>query len=98
MRISDWSSDVCSSDLGHRPLHLREEGRARMDARLAAQGVPDVAGDGDARLGQALDPADRLSGRLLLSRAQGEAQARLARRTCSRNTAHVRKADRKSVV
>src|SRR3546814_13911999 len=22
MRISDWSSDVCSSDLGYEPLHL----------------------------------------------------------------------------
>src|SRR3546814_1208325 len=33
MRISDWSSDVCSSDLGAQPDHLRP-GAARQGARL----------------------------------------------------------------
>ena len=51
-----------------------------------------MADDGRARLGQAERPADRLSGRLLLRRAQGEAEARLARRGRSRNPAHLRKA------
>ncbi len=46
-----------------------------MDARLAAEGVSPLADDGDARLGQAQHSAHRLSGRLLLRRAQGEAEA-----------------------
>src|SRR3546814_20883021 len=29
MRISDWSSDVCSSDLGHRPRRHPLRGRLR---------------------------------------------------------------------
>src|SRR3546814_4924082 len=40
MRISDWSSDVCSSDLvGAWPLQLQaddDDGRAQLGARLAA--------------------------------------------------------------
>src|SRR3546814_7437221 len=40
MRISDWSSDVCSSDLGNRaarrfPLRLRRRSRAGMRPRGA---------------------------------------------------------------
>src|SRR3546814_11695075 len=38
MRISDWSSDVCSSDLGHLlqlGLHLRRAGRIQPRARPA---------------------------------------------------------------
>src|SRR3546814_8186966 len=44
MRISDWSSDVCSSDLGQRPA--RDIGRHELSARplpgpaLTAAGVP----------------------------------------------------------
>src|SRR3546814_5955240 len=33
MRISDWSSDVCSSDLPHLPAHLVSEG-VLSDAQL----------------------------------------------------------------
>src|SRR3546814_9436829 len=37
MRISDWSSDVCSSDLGR-------DGAAELIAAVAAQGAEQVAG------------------------------------------------------
>ena len=47
-----------------------------MDARMAAQGLSRLADDGGGRLGQARHPADRFPGRLLLRRAQGEAEAR----------------------
>src|SRR5262249_57147163 len=39
--VSDWSSDVCSSDLGLEPLHLRGE-------RRRLQGPDDVAHRGGA--------------------------------------------------
>ena len=76
----------------HRPLHLGQEERARVDARLAAQGLSRLARDGGGQLGQARHPRDRLPGRLLLRRAQGEAEARVARRGRSRNPARLRKA------
>src|SRR3546814_2703189 len=53
MRISDWSSDVCSSDLGsagrvHEPaLSVR---RRHHDRRLTASGVPLPGGTPYARL------------------------------------------------
>ena len=76
----------------HGPLHLGQEERARMDARLAAQGLSRLARDGGGQLGQARHPRDRLPGRLLLRRAQGEAEARVARRARSRNPPHLREA------
>src|SRR3546814_18255125 len=47
MRISDWSSDVCSSDLGHR-LHRRQPGilvprPARIADQLRRQHGPRIA-------------------------------------------------------
>src|SRR3546814_21188950 len=36
MRISDWSSDVCSSDLGSR--HRRQRGRGRIGGARADEG------------------------------------------------------------
>src|SRR3546814_6069632 len=39
MRISDWSSDVCSSDLGERHLHHRMHGPPRMSRREPGCGV-----------------------------------------------------------
>src|SRR3546814_17304899 len=45
MRISDWSSDVCSSDLGAGGGHaLRRQAEAQ---RLLGAGLADRAGDGD---------------------------------------------------
>src|SRR3546814_11567368 len=38
MRISDWSSDVCSSDLGQRPAHLGLWRGAQHPARGDRQG------------------------------------------------------------
>src|SRR3546814_7243709 len=55
MRISDWSSDVCSSDL----LHVTV---ARLDAdqrqQPGADGAEGVAVDGDAGGGDALDEGE----------------------------------------
>src|SRR3546814_3996517 len=51
MRISDWSSDVCSSDLAvrlhHRIMRLVEEGEALADPRAAGEAIvaDDVAGE-----------------------------------------------------
>src|SRR3546814_3140209 len=45
MRISDWSSDVCSSDLAERALHaalLRNPREAVSKERLAAIADPDA--------------------------------------------------------
>src|SRR3546814_18631023 len=43
MRISDWSSDVCSSDLAHRVIHLREA------VKLALEQFQRVVQPGDGR-------------------------------------------------
>src|SRR3546814_6381385 len=52
MRISDWSSDVCSSDLPrHRVEHLGREPRAHLAA--VDEGVGEIGGD-DSRV--AADP------------------------------------------
>src|SRR3546814_2097187 len=61
MRISDWSSDVCSSDLGD--LYVRDPGRVLRD-----DGVDVVAVDGEVvEVGQEADvrlprPVDRCEG------------------------------------
>src|SRR3546814_6895161 len=52
MRISDWSSDVCSSDLGYRGFALVEAGMAR---------------EGVEALTRALDMADRLGRRFMMA-------------------------------
>src|SRR3546814_2945530 len=55
MRISDWSSDVCSSDLFDRDIHADEAGDARQDGaddeagrRNRAEEQADENGDDDA--------------------------------------------------
>src|SRR3546814_19703616 len=51
MRISDWSSDVCSSDLPHRGLGMTQDARIRLrGVEHDALRQPDVAviGDGHA--------------------------------------------------
>ena len=63
-----------------------------MDARIAAQGLSPLADNAHARLGQAEHPADRLPGRLLLRRPQGEEGTGVAGRSRSRNPARLRKA------
>src|SRR3546814_13843443 len=45
MRISDWSSDVCSSDLGRRWLAPATAPAEGYDARRIALGVPEGAGE-----------------------------------------------------
>src|SRR3546814_5408236 len=41
MRISDWSSDVCSSDLGH-GTHVAKHGLGLVDVPVVVQVVRDV--------------------------------------------------------
>src|SRR3546814_15977864 len=69
MRISDWSSDVCSSDLGARsavifgdqPGRLRRplETRSQREAGFEKEGERRLLGDGFQRFGQARDRAAR---------------------------------------
>src|SRR3546814_18135671 len=63
MRISDWSSDVCSSDLASGWLHIdmaeklaRQEHAARMQA--AAPPTAPIAGGDELRDGHANDDAE----------------------------------------
>src|SRR3546814_3231851 len=44
MRISDWSSDVCSSDLAVRKVAVRRGDLHRLDARLRLLGQPRAIG------------------------------------------------------
>jgi hypothetical protein len=90
-----WSSDI-ETEFAPKGLNedtvrfisaKKNEPEWMLEWRLKA--YPHVADDGDARLGQAQHPADRLSGRLLLRRAQGEAQAGKPGRGRSRNPARL---------
>src|SRR3546814_1742098 len=82
MRISDWSSDVCSSDLAVEALADAAVARHQLDFLQRQQ----VANQGDAvarqgraqRLANAPDDADRLVGQEALRRI--EAQHRKATR------------------
>src|SRR3546814_16332366 len=47
MRISDWSSDVCSSDLPENIKNFDQEQLDQIYARLSAGPIPDGAFDGD---------------------------------------------------
>ena len=51
----------------HRPLHLGQEERARVDARLAAQGLSRLARDGGGQLGQARHPARSITRTLIIT-------------------------------
>src|SRR3546814_14491122 len=53
MRISDWSSDVCSSDLGHQVAHtLTSAGVPRIS--WCVRGRPSPSSEGRAKPGKAL--------------------------------------------
>ncbi len=60
---------------GDRPLHLGPEGRAGLDAGVAARRVRALAGAGRAGVGAGPLPAHRLPGQLLLRRAQEEGRS-----------------------
>ncbi len=48
--VTDIEADTAPKgpERGHHPLHLRQEGGAGLAARLAAEGLSHVAGDGGA--------------------------------------------------
>ena len=52
----------------HHPLHLGQEGRARLDARMAARRLSPLADHGRAELGARALPQDRLPGHVLSTR------------------------------
>jgi cysteine desulfurase len=79
------------AERGHRPLHLGQEERAGMDAGMAAGRLPPLEDDDRADLGARALSADRLSGSVLLRRAE-ERRAEVARRGRSRTAAHLREA------
>src|SRR3546814_6189102 len=63
MRISDWSSDVCSSDLGR--LSFTQDTRAAVesaDAVFIAVGTPSRRGDGEADLSYVHAAAAEIAG------------------------------------
>ena len=69
----------------HRPLHLGQEERAGVDARVAARGLSALADHGRAALGARRLSPDRLPGRLLLRGAEEERVGR------SRSTRSIRR-------
>src|SRR3546814_12558326 len=88
MRISDWSSDVCSSDLIRQTFPGRRQDKERRMAEIGI-GVGDVAWKGDigpdaARLGKcfqaffagAVSEDDELGGMLLAQQRKGLEQCR----------------------
>src|SRR3546814_16751916 len=56
MRISDWSSDVCSSDLGTTGLEIAERLAGRSEFALVT--LPDAERKSAARRAEALNDAD----------------------------------------
>src|SRR3546814_8058021 len=76
MRISDWSSDVCSSDLLDHPDFLAPGHRApplRQEAALAALRDPRPSLDEIGRQGGGADCYDRRCGRRSAERRVGKA-------------------------
>ena len=70
--VTDIESDTVAARSRRRrhPAHLGEEGRARVHARLAAEGLPPLARMTEPHLGARALPADRLPGDLLLLGAE----------------------------
>ena len=69
---------------GRHPADLAQEGRARVHARVAAEGLPPLADDAGAALGARAHRADRLPGDLLLLGAAS--RRRTGRRAWTRST------------
>src|SRR6185437_9311825 len=88
-RVGDRSS---RPQRGRHPADLPEEGRAGVDARVAAAGVPQLAEDARAALGQRAVRSDRLSGHQLLRGSQAAAQAGQPRAGRSQAARDVREA------
>src|SRR3546814_14445863 len=91
MRISDWSSDVCSSDLRQAPAQDQQQDRDQRDHGTAEPDPQGVAEDRQLSVERAgvIDDADGIQPRLSafgIDPAQAEAEAECVR------------TDRKSVV
>src|SRR3546814_3798301 len=76
MRISDWSSDVCSSDLLKRPHHGFDLGHFFLEPLDMFERESLDVGAGAASVGpEAQQLADLLHGKAKITRAPDEAQA-----------------------
>src|SRR3546814_2618309 len=89
MRISDWSSDVCSSDLARHPVHSARHRRPHATWRRVAHSGPERAGTSTActashHAGTGPAPSETRSGRASAANA------------CAAATASATHADRKS--
>src|SRR3546814_5048968 len=87
MRISDWSSDVCSSDLN---MHRAEPGDGFLEHRLNVLLVGDVGGDCGGATAFAFDLPDYLGRRSVISRqmVHDHGGLRAAERDCARSEEH----------
>src|SRR5262249_61937906 len=75
--VSDWSSDVCSSDLGRPPLRRRGDGFAGLASIVVSQQMRAASAKAIwARLNQAFDPLDHAA--VLRARAAKLARAGLS--------------------
>src|SRR3546814_1369276 len=74
MRISDWSSDVCSSDLSQISLHARGAGHHR------AESLPPQQSRGGGEICHAVSPTEAGDHRRGFWRLAGGAEALLRRR------------------
>ena len=92
--VTDIESDKAPKGLSrrHRPLHLGQEERAGVDARVAARRLSALADHARADLGARALSEDRLPGSLLLLRAEEEGRPEVARRGRSRNSQDLREA------
>ncbi len=88
----EFGEGAAGPERGHRPLHLGEEGRARLDAGVAARGLPALADHDRAGLGQGALPQDRLPEPLLLLGAEIDRRPQEPRRCRPGAAAHLREA------
>ena len=87
--VTDIEADEAPPGLNEDTVRFisAKKGEPAMAARLAARGVPRLAKDDTAQLGEAQPRADRLSGRDLLFGAASRSRAEIARRGRSRAAA-----------
>src|SRR5262249_59386966 len=77
------------AERGNHPVHLAEEERAGLPARVAAEELPALAQDAGAELAERALPADRLPGHHLLLGAATQEVARQPRGARSGDLGHL---------